>query len=121
MEQTRAGHAIALTSTMRSEFAASAGVQREWPLWRLSLVALPCMTLSVVGAFVLSNSAPYLVELGMSPAMATLNNMAGPICGFFTCPLVGSLSDSSTSAYGRRRPFIVAALGLLWAFGGQET
>ncbi|CAK0816698.1 unnamed protein product [Prorocentrum cordatum] len=111
------GDAVALLSTDPLESAAKAGAQNEWPLWRLSFVALPCMSITVVWSVIMPCSAPYLVELGMSPASATLNNVAGPICGFFTCPLVGALSDSSTSAYGRRRPIIVAALGALWVFG----
>ncbi|CAK0902598.1 unnamed protein product [Prorocentrum cordatum] len=111
------GDAVALLSTDPLESAAKAGAQNEWPLWRLSFVALPCMSITVVWSVIMPCSAPYLVELGMSPASATLNNVAGPICGFFTCPLVGALSDSSTSAYGRRRPIIVAALGALWVSG----
>ncbi|CAK0809126.1 unnamed protein product [Prorocentrum cordatum] len=111
------GEAIALLNKEPSGCAGKSGAQKEWPLWRLSLVALPCLSITVVWSVIMPCSAPYLVALGMSPASATLNNMAGPICGFFTCPLIGALSDSSTSSYGRRRPIIVAALGALWVCG----
>lgn len=37
----------------------------------------------------------------LRPALATLNNIAGPITGFFTGPLVGATSDGLTSKFGR--------------------
>ena len=37
-----------------------------------------------------------------------------PIVGFFTCPVLGSLSDGCTSKLGRRRPFIIIySIGIL--------
>jgi len=111
------GDAIALISTELSEGAAKAEVKPDLPLWKLGLVALPCVTITVVWSVVMPCAAPYLVGLGMSPALATLNNVAGPVCGFFTCPVIGALSDASTSRYGRRRPIIVAALACVWVSG----
>jgi len=88
-----------------------------WPLWKLSLVALPQLSVQVLWCFIGPNSAPYMLHLGMGPALATLNNVAGPITGFFTGPLVGATSDSLTSPYGRRRPVILVGLVATWVAG----
>lgn len=86
-------------------------------IWKLSLVALPMLTVQAFWVFLMPCSAPYLLHLGLSPSMATLNNLAGPITGFFTGPLVGAVSDSLASPYGRRRPVILVGLALTWVAG----
>merc|ERR1719336_3780313 len=88
-----------------------------WPLWKLILMALPQLGVQVLWCFIGPNSAPYMLHLGMGPALATLNNVAGPITGFFTGPLVGATSDSCTSKFGRRRPIILAGLVSTWVAG----
>ncbi len=79
-----------------------------FPLWRLILVALPQFSVQVLWCFIGPNSAPYMQHLGAAPFVATLNNIAGPITGFFTGPLVGAISDKCTLKFGRRRPVILA-------------
>lgn len=49
----------------------------------------------------------YLLSLGMSKAMLSIVWIAGPISGLVMQPIVGVLSDSCTSKYGRRRPYMV--------------
>merc|ERR1719322_930717 len=49
-------------------------------------------------------------HLGAPAYLATLNNVAGPITGFFTGPLAGAYSDSCTLKMGRRRPVILFGL-----------
>lgn len=93
----------------------------NFPLWKLSLVALPMLTVQTFWVFLMPCSAPFLVHLGLSPSLATLNNLAGPITGFFTGPLVGAMSDSLASPYGRRRPVILVGLALTWAAGSLFT
>lgn len=96
-------------------------VQELWPLWALTLMALPQLGVQVMWVILGSNAAPYLKHLGAPDFLATLNNIAGPVTGFFMGPLVGSWSDRSTSRYGRRRPIIIGGListviaGLLYA------
>ena len=48
-----------------------------------------------------------LVSLGMTKAQSTAVWLAGPLSGLLCQPVIGVLSDASTSRYGRRRPFIV--------------
>jgi len=91
--------------------------EAAWPLWKLSLVALPQLGVQVMWCFIGPLSAPYMKHLGLPDYLATLNNIAGPITGFFTGPLVGAASDSCTSKYGRRRPIIVVGLVSTWVAG----
>ncbi|XP_067118982.1 membrane-associated transporter protein [Centruroides vittatus] len=50
---------------------------------------------------------PILLSLGLDVKYMTMIWCLSPLIGFFTTPLLGSLSDSCTSKYGRRRPFII--------------
>ena len=50
---------------------------------------------------------PYLLSLGMSKSRLSLVWIAGPLSGLVMQPIIGMLSDKSTSKYGRRRPFMV--------------
>ncbi|XP_021718640.1 sucrose transport protein SUC4-like [Chenopodium quinoa] len=81
------------------------------PLARVPLTKLLKVT-SVAGgiqfgwALQLSLLTPYVQELGIPHAFASIIWLCGPISGFFVQPLVGHLSDRSTNRFGRRRPFI---------------
>jgi solute carrier family 45, member 1/2/4 len=65
----------------------------------------------------------YLLSLGMSKTWLSFVWLAGPLSGLIMQPLIGVLSDKSTSKYGRRRPFmiggsIIVTIGLIimaWA------
>mmetsp|Transcript_135766 Transcript_135766/g.352012 ORF Transcript_135766/g.352012 Transcript_135766/m.352012 type:complete len:480 (-) Transcript_135766:280-1719(-) len=92
-------------------------VAEKWPLWKLILMALPQLSVQVLWCFIGPNSASYMRHLGMGASLATLNNIAGPITGFFTGPIVGAVSDSLTSPMGRRRPVIMAGLIATWVAG----
>lgn len=50
---------------------------------------------------------PYVQELGIPHAWASIIWLCGPLSGLFVQPLVGHMSDRCTSKFGRRRPFIV--------------
>ncbi|KAJ2255405.1 hypothetical protein IW137_001029 [Coemansia sp. RSA 1287] len=52
---------------------------------------------------------PYLLSLGLRKSLVSLVWLAGPLSGLIMQPLVGILSDKSTSRFGRRRPFIVGS------------
>ncbi|KAK4489977.1 hypothetical protein RD792_000631 [Penstemon davidsonii] len=59
-------------------------------------------------ALQLSLLTPYVQELGIPHAWASIIWLCGPLSGFFVQPLVGHFSDKSTSRFGRRRPYILA-------------
>ncbi|XP_019265965.1 PREDICTED: sucrose transport protein SUC4-like [Nicotiana attenuata] len=59
-------------------------------------------------ALQLSLLTPYVQELGIPHAWASIIWLCGPLSGLLVQPLVGHMSDRCTSRFGRRRPFIVA-------------
>ncbi|RAL40602.1 hypothetical protein DM860_006672 [Cuscuta australis] len=58
-------------------------------------------------ALQLSLLTPYVQELGIPHAWASIIWLCGPLSGLFVQPLVGLVSDRCTSRFGRRRPFIL--------------
>lgn len=91
--------------------------KEEFPLWKLIIIAFPQFSVQILWCFIGPNSAPYMMHLGAGPTLATLNNIAGPITGFFTGPTVGAISDTLRSPMGRRRPVILFGLASLWVAG----
>ncbi|CAN6902515.1 unnamed protein product [Brassica oleracea] len=85
-------------------------------------------------ALQLSLLTPYVQELGIPHAWASVIWLCGPLSGLFVQPLVGHSSDRCKSKYGRRRPFIVAGAAAIavsvlvighaadigWACGDRE-
>lgn len=95
--------------------AGTDGEEKEfYPLWKLTLIAIPQLGVQVMWCFIGPNAAPYMGHLGVGPSLATLNNIAGPITGFFTGPIIGAMSDRLTSKWGRRRPIILGGLISTW-------
>jgi solute carrier family 45 protein 1/2/4 len=64
-------------------------------------------------ALQLSLLTPYVQELGIPHAWASFIWLCGPISGMIVQPIIGHYSDSCTSAYGRRRPFILGGAALV--------
>lgn len=56
---------------------------------------------------------PYVQELGIPHAWASIIWLCGPLSGLVVQPLVGHMSDRCTSKFGRRRPFIVVQVILI--------
>ena len=69
-------------------------------------------------------SGPVTENLGASPFIFGLIWLAGPFTGMVVQPLVGALSDKTTSAFGRRRPYLLGGALLsaiaLWALPNSE-
>ncbi|OCF30813.1 solute carrier family 45, member 1/2/4 [Kwoniella heveanensis BCC8398] len=83
----------------------------------LSLWKMMALTVSMGGSQIawtveLGYGTPYLLSLGLSEQLTSLVWLAGPISGLIAQPLIGAISDSSTSKY-RRRYWIVTATLLL--------
>ncbi|KAH6717018.1 major facilitator superfamily domain-containing protein [Leptodontidium sp. MPI-SDFR-AT-0119] len=88
--------------------------QKDGPLTWTCLLALTCTVggLQVVWSVVLSNGTPFLVSLGLSKSFTALIWVAAPLSGIIVQPLVGVLSDTKFTAWGRRRPFmLIGAIG----------
>jgi hypothetical protein len=78
-----------------------------------SLAQLAFATISFFGcqfgwALQISQLTPFIQILGLPPLLSAVAWLCGPVTGFFVQPIVGVLSDSSTSKFGRRRPYIFA-------------
>lgn len=83
----------------------------ESKLTRLGLIVL---TLSLAGAQLawtleLAYGTPYLLSLGLSEQSTSLVWLAGPLSGLIAQPVVGSLSDQSTSSFRRRKYMLISA------------
>jgi maltose/moltooligosaccharide transporter len=58
-----------------------------------------------------SSMSPIYSYLGANEATLPLLNLAGPITGLLVQPVVGAMSDRTTSRYGRRTPyFLIGAI-----------
>ncbi|RDB22586.1 General alpha-glucoside permease [Hypsizygus marmoreus] len=74
---------------------------------RLSTWDLITLSISMAGAQIawtveLGYGTPFLLGLGLSEHVTSLVWLAGPISGLIAQPVIGALSDSSTSKYRRR-------------------
>ncbi|KAE9609111.1 putative major facilitator superfamily domain-containing protein [Lupinus albus] len=78
------------------------------PLRQLLKVASVAGGIQFGWALQLSLLTPYVQQLGIPHAWASIIWLCGPLSGLFVQPLVGLLSDRCTSRFGRRRPFIFA-------------
>ena len=69
-------------------------------------------------------SGPVTEDLGASPFIFGLIWLAGPFTGMVVQPLIGALSDKTTSIFGRRRPYLLGGAFLsaiaLWALPNSE-
>ncbi|KAF7342251.1 MFS general substrate transporter [Mycena venus] len=84
---------------------------------------LPTLTIGLLGVQIfwsveMSYASPYLLSLGLSTSHVALVFLAGPLSGLLVQPLVGAYADTSTSRWGRRRPYIlggcmVCVMGML--------
>ncbi|XP_068313928.1 sucrose transport protein SUC4-like isoform X2 [Pyrus communis] len=82
-------------------------VRTRIPLRQLLRVASVACGIQFGWALQLSLLTPYVQELGIPHAWASIIWLCGPLSGLVVQPLVGHMSDRCTSRYGRRRPFIV--------------
>ncbi|KAF8917872.1 MFS general substrate transporter [Mucidula mucida] len=74
---------------------------------RLSTWNLITLSISMAGAQIawtveLGYGTPFLLTLGISEQVTSLVWLAGPISGLIAQPVIGAISDSSTSRYRRR-------------------
>ncbi len=68
----------------------------------------------------LALSGPVTEGLGADPLIYGLISLAGPFSGMVVQPIIGALSDRTTSKFGRRRPYLLGGAILaslaLWIF-----
>nr|ABA08443.1 sucrose transporter type 4 [Manihot esculenta] len=88
-------------------------VVRRVPLRQLLRVTSIAGGIQFGWALQLSLLTPYVQELGIPHAWASVIWLCGPLSGLVVQPLVGPMSDRCASRFGRRRPFILAGAILI--------
>ncbi|KAL9085896.1 MAG: hypothetical protein Q9165_007379 [Trypethelium subeluteriae] len=70
--------------------------------------------LQLIWSTIFSHGSAYLFFLSITPSQSSLIWAIAPLCGAIIQPLIGSVSDTSRSRFGRRRPFILGgAVGVI--------
>lgn len=105
---------VDVESVASTEISTKLPPSAQYPLWKLVLSAIPWIGIQALWSTEFAVTTPYMKDLGMSDAMSSIIWVFGPIAGFFTAPIIGSFSDRCQSRIGRRRPYIMAGLVLLW-------
>ncbi|AOW04109.1 major facilitator superfamily domain-containing protein [Yarrowia lipolytica] len=94
-------------SSSNNMFTGKSNVWGNSQMTRLFILTLTIAGLQFTWGVEMSYVNVYLLSLGMSKSTISLVWAMGPLAGLVTQPVVGLLSDSCTSRYGRRRPFMV--------------
>ncbi|KAJ1660367.1 hypothetical protein IWQ61_000708 [Dispira simplex] len=82
-------------------------------VWQLFLLNVGLAGLQFTWSVELGYGSPYLLSLGLPKPLLSLVWLAGPLSGLLIQPLIGAISDRSTNALGRRRPFIIGGGALV--------
>lgn len=91
-------------------------VHQSLPAMKLNFSAIIAMNLGFFGiqySFGLqqTNMTPIYSYLGADADQIPLLNLAGPMTGLIIQPIIGAMSDKTTSRFGRRRPyFLIGAI-----------
>jgi len=80
--------------------------------WDLITLSISMLGAQIVWTVELGYGTPFLLSLGISEQLTALVWLAGPISGLIAQPVIGAVSDASTSKY-RRRYWIVLATVVL--------
>ncbi|KAI9288388.1 major facilitator superfamily domain-containing protein [Umbelopsis sp. AD052] len=84
----------------------SAGSKPALSPLRMFLLTFCMVGIQFTWTVELSYGTPYLLSLELSKEATALVWLAGPMSGLLMQPLIGVLSDRTTSKFGRRRPYI---------------
>lgn len=74
---------------------------------RMILLTISMIGLQFAWGTEMTYGTPYLLSLGLSKSKLSLVWVAGPLSGLVMQPIIGMVSDKSTSKFGRRRPFML--------------
>ncbi|KAH8880212.1 sucrose transporter [Thozetella sp. PMI_491] len=74
---------------------------------RMALLTFNSIGMAFMMGIEMTYFTPYLLSLGLSKSQTALVWLAGPLSGLIVQPIIGALSDSLTSRWGRRRPIIL--------------
>ncbi|KAF9534195.1 MFS general substrate transporter [Crepidotus variabilis] len=86
--------------------------KRMFTVWDLITLSISMAGAQITWTVELGYGTPVLLGLGLSEQLTSLVWLAGPISGLVAQPVIGALSDASTSKY-RRRFWIILSTGAL--------
>ncbi len=74
----------------------------------MTCIELLCKSITLMSTYLLAvDFTPYLLGLGLAKSQTSLVWIAPPLSGLIMQPVIGSITDSSTLKWGRRRPYIL--------------
>lgn len=76
----------------------------------LILLTAGLLGLQCVWSTEMAFAGPFLLHLGISKSHMSIVFVAGPLSGLIVQPLIGVISDASTSKWGKRRPLLLFSL-----------
>lgn len=83
----------------------------ELPFWRIILMNFGFLGLQFSFGLQQANMTPIYGYLGATEKILPLLYLAGPVTGLIVQPIIGALSDATTSRWGRRTPyFLIGAI-----------
>ncbi|KAL0949413.1 hypothetical protein HGRIS_009474 [Hohenbuehelia grisea] len=89
--------------------------KRRLTTWNLITLSISMAGAQIAWTVELGYGNPFLLRLGLSEQLTSLVWLAGPISGLIAQPLIGAISDSSTSKYRRRYWIVLSTLVLVIA------
>ncbi|MGB7405185.1 MAG: MFS transporter [Pacificimonas sp.] len=105
-------------SVSNSAPASEVNEEARLPFGRLCLFALPALPAAALSFPIGAYLPPFYAErLGIDLALVGLIFMAARLWDIITDPLMGYLSDHTSSRWGRRKPWLVAAMPVLLVGG----
>ncbi|KAJ3869435.1 major facilitator superfamily domain-containing protein [Lentinula novae-zelandiae] len=88
-------------------------LRKRLSTWDLITLSISMLGAQIVWTVELGYGTPFLLSLGISEQLTALVWLAGPISGLIAQPVIGAVSDSSTSKYRRRYWIILATVVLV--------
>ncbi|XP_006460230.1 hypothetical protein AGABI2DRAFT_117192 [Agaricus bisporus var. bisporus H97] len=87
--------------------------KRHLSTWDLITLSISMAGAQIAWTVELGYGTPFLLNLGLSEQLTSLVWLAGPISGLVAQPVIGAVSDSSTSRYRRRFWIILSTAALV--------
>lgn len=106
---TGGGFAVLDTGSTSNDANRFSGVSYiRGPSWlHMPALTIGLLGISIVWSVEMAYASPYLLSLGLSKSAMAVVFVAGPLSGLVMQPVIGILTDSNTSKWGRRRPYMI--------------
>ncbi|KAM0796653.1 hypothetical protein BDR22DRAFT_811597 [Usnea florida] len=91
----------------QSSWRGQARIKGYTKLQRMAMLTFSLIGLQQCANISCSDFEPHLLQLGLAKSQTSLVWIAPPLSGLIVQPMIGVMSDSSQSRWGRRRPFML--------------